>query len=100
MAVKGREMSRRRFLRLSSKTACGLIASVNLAAAGNRPTPATGAIRLERQSTGSEIWQITAEQFTQSNIYCELPYSTAPVTVAISSMKGAIPGSKVTTRPS
>ena len=75
MAVKGLEISRRKFLRLSGKTACGLVAaSVGLASPGNRSTPATGAIRLERQSTGSEIWQITAEQFTQSNIYCELPY--------------------------
>lgn len=35
---------------------------------------AAGAVRLERQPTGSEIWQVTTEQFQQSNIYCEIPY--------------------------
>ena len=33
-----------------------------------------GAIRIERQATGSEIWQVTSERFDQSNIYCEVPY--------------------------
>jgi hypothetical protein len=31
-------------------------------------------VKLEQQPTGSEIWQITTEQFDQSNIYCEIPY--------------------------
>jgi hypothetical protein len=31
-------------------------------------------VYLEQQPTGSEIWQVTTEQFRQSNIYCELPY--------------------------
>ena len=35
---------------------------------------ADGAIRLERQASGSEIWQVTTERFHQSNIYCEVPY--------------------------
>ena len=33
-----------------------------------------GAIRLEQQATGSEIWQVTTERLPQSNIYCEVPY--------------------------
>jgi len=33
-----------------------------------------GAIRLEEQATGAEIWQITTERLHQSNIYCEVPY--------------------------
>lgn len=37
-------------------------------------SPATSAVRLEQQPTGSEIWQITTEQFEQSNIYCEISY--------------------------
>jgi outer membrane protein assembly factor BamB len=39
-----------------------------------RDASADGAIYIERQSTGSEIWQVTTEEFRQSNIYCELPY--------------------------
>lgn len=33
-----------------------------------------GPIRLERQETGAEVFQVTYERFSQSNIYCELPY--------------------------
>ena len=29
---------------------------------------------VETQSTGAEIWQVTTEDFDQSNIYCEVPY--------------------------
>ncbi len=32
------------------------------------------AVRVERQATGSEIWQVTTEELRQSNIYCEVPY--------------------------
>jgi len=41
---------------------------------GHQKTAPGGAIRLERQATGSEIWQVTTEQYDQSNIYCEVPY--------------------------
>jgi hypothetical protein len=37
-------------------------------------TAASGATRVERQPTGAEIWQVTAEEVSQSNIYCEVPY--------------------------
>jgi len=33
-----------------------------------------GAIHVERQSTGAEIWQVTTEELSQSNVYCEVPY--------------------------
>lgn len=29
---------------------------------------------VERQATGAEIWQVTTEEFSQSNIYCEVSY--------------------------
>lgn len=41
---------------------------------GKGNSPSTAAIKLETQPTGSEIWQVTAERFQQSNIYCEIPY--------------------------
>ncbi|UCC97530.1 MAG: hypothetical protein JSW66_17010 [Phycisphaerales bacterium] len=41
---------------------------------GGSSPPVAGAIRLEQQTTGSEIWQVTTEQLKQSNIYCEIPY--------------------------
>jgi hypothetical protein len=34
----------------------------------------SGAVHVERQPTGSEIWQVTTEEFSHSNIYCEVPY--------------------------
>ena len=51
-------------------------------AAANDPPPRTvhkkrpGAV-VERQATGSEIRQVTTEQLSQSNIYCEVPYCDA-----------------------
>jgi hypothetical protein len=38
-----------------------------------QPT-SSGAIHVERQSTGAEIWQVTTEELSHSNIYCEVPY--------------------------
>ena len=35
---------------------------------------AKGGIRVERQATGTEIWQVTTEKKKHSNIYCEVPY--------------------------
>ncbi len=35
---------------------------------------AKGGIRVERQATGAEIWQVTTEKERHSNIYCEVPY--------------------------
>ena len=37
----------------------------------NQPSP------LERLPNGVEIWQVTTEEYAQSNIYCEVPYCSA-----------------------
>jgi hypothetical protein len=34
----------------------------------------TGARLVETQATGAEIWQVTTDEFSHSNIYCEVPY--------------------------
>jgi hypothetical protein len=76
MTSKKEEICRREFFRRSGRVASGVIgasALVSAKYAAGRAS-ADGAIRLERQSTGSEIWQVTTEQFNQSNIYCEVPY--------------------------
>jgi len=76
MTSEKEKISRREFLKRSRRLASAVIGADTLVsakyAAGR--APADGAIRLERQSTGSEIWQVTTEQFSQSNIYCEVPY--------------------------
>jgi hypothetical protein len=33
-----------------------------------------GAVHVERQPNGAEIWQVTTEELSHSNIYCEVPY--------------------------
>jgi hypothetical protein len=76
MTSEKENISRREFFRRSRQAASAVVTVGALAsakyAAGRASTE--GAIRLERQSTGSEIWQVTTEQFSQSNIYCEVPY--------------------------
>ncbi len=52
--------------------AAGLAAAAGADAAG-----AQAGIHLERQSTGSEVWQVTTEERYHSNIYCEVPYCSA-----------------------
>lgn len=45
------------------------------APSGKAKQPERGcALRIERQPTGAEIWQVTTEEYKQSNIYCEVPY--------------------------
>ncbi|NOX53155.1 MAG: hypothetical protein GXP27_01695 [Planctomycetes bacterium] len=39
-----------------------------------RRAQAGGAVLVERQDNGAEIWQVTSERLDQSNIYCEVPY--------------------------
>ncbi|MHC4171464.1 MAG: hypothetical protein ACYST5_00785 [Planctomycetota bacterium] len=86
MSSKRKKISRREFLRRSGQVASGLVGAGALASIGcairkersvlerAKDASANGAIYLERQSSGSEIWQVTTEEFKQSNIYCELPY--------------------------
>ncbi len=66
-------ITRRTAIRQIVGTTVGAVGICNTTfGAGN--SPASGAVRLERQATGSEIWQVTTQRFQQSNIYCELPY--------------------------
>jgi len=60
------------------------VAAATRSAFGDRPERSACAehssragVFLERQATGSEIWQVTTEEFPQSNIYCEVPYCDA-----------------------
>jgi len=58
---------------------CGAaaIGRAALAAAADEQTPATTDKRpslVERLPSGVEIWQVTTEEYAQSNIYCEVPY--------------------------
>ena len=57
----------------------GTAGVVGICGAGfaQQPSSGGGAIRLEKQDTGAEIWQVTTEEFPQSNIYCEVPYCSA-----------------------
>jgi hypothetical protein len=81
-----KKICRREFLRCTGRVASGLVGAGNLVsckyAVGQDQSPSgptrrasdVGAICVERQPTGSEIWQVTTEKFRQSNIYCEVPY--------------------------
>jgi len=78
MSNKGKMISRRQFVKVGARTASGLMVACTGCATWRRvATSPSRAIRLEQQLTGSEIWQITTERFSQSNIYCELPYCSA-----------------------
>jgi len=68
-------ITRRRAIRrmLAASAAVGGSPVVGL----GRQSTGGGAIRVERQSTGSEIWQVTTEKLSQSNIYCEVPYCSS-----------------------
>ena len=69
----GAGMTRRTALQRMAMGAAGL-AGAGWGALGQQ---AQGGIRLEQQETGSEVWQVTTEEFAQSNIYCEVPYCSA-----------------------
>ena len=71
-AKRNRTVTRRRAIGriLATTTAVSVPPAIGL---GGQPT-SSGAIHLERQSTGAEIWQVTSEELSQSNIYCEVPY--------------------------
>jgi len=71
MSVRKSKICRREFLRV---VGAGALISASQAIGRDKSGSPGVAVRLERQSTGSEIWQVTTEQFRQSNIYCELPY--------------------------
>lgn len=71
-----RKISRRTALGQMAAAVAGVTGAARIAR-GQQPPSAGGAIRLEKQSTGAEIWQVTSEQLPQSNIYCEVPYCSA-----------------------
>ncbi len=58
------------------RTLAGLAGAVGVHRAGfAKSKPSTGGATLvERLASGTEIWQVTAEEYQQSNIYCEIPY--------------------------
>ena len=69
----GRLVTRRTVL---GRLAAGAVGTLGLCRApwvrAAESAPAGGPV--ERQSTGSQIWQVTTEPYRQSNIYCEVPY--------------------------
>ncbi len=73
LAKQDRPITRRAAICRTVATASGAIVLPGLAL-GREKTGSGGAVRLERQATGSEIWQVTSEEYQQSNIYCETPY--------------------------
>jgi hypothetical protein len=52
------------------------LAGVGVLGLGRRAN-GQGAVHVERQSSGSEVWQVTHEEFSHSNIYCEVPYCSS-----------------------
>ena len=69
---RNRTITRRTALRQVAAAAAGFAGA---RAIGLAEQPAsTGAVRVERLSTGVEIWQVTTEERAHSNIYCEVPY--------------------------
>jgi len=53
----------------------GTVGTAAIRGATAAPQSATdGAIRVEEQATGAEIWQVTTEQFEHTSIYCEVSY--------------------------
>lgn len=72
-AKRGHKITRRTAIRRLATGAAGIV-GIATAARGRQPSSAGGAVRLERQATGSEVWQVTTDKFYHSNIYCEVPY--------------------------
>ena len=86
MSGQEKKISRRGFLQRSQLAAWSLVGvgagfsfpstHGQTCRAADRKKLASGsdAIWLERQATGADIWQVTKDKFSQSNIYCETPY--------------------------
>jgi hypothetical protein len=54
-------------------SAVGAAGCAKIVRARQRVSPTSG-VFVEKQPTGSEIWQVTTEEFSHSNIYGEVPY--------------------------
>jgi hypothetical protein len=52
----------------------GIAAWIGTARFMHAAEPSTGGRFVEKQPTGAEIWQVTTEEFDQSDIYGEVPY--------------------------
>ena len=52
----------------------GIAAWAGVARFAHAAEPSTGGRFVEKQPTGAEIWQVTTEEFDQSDIYGEVPY--------------------------
>ena len=68
---------------ITRRTALGQITAQAAGIAGlsavvfAQESPAAKSKVVERMPQGSEIWQITSDEVSQSNIYCEVPYCSA-----------------------
>ncbi len=71
------KMSRRTAIRRMAAGAAGIIAVGGMAMRQNQGHASEAGVFIEKQETGSEIWQVTTEEVQQSNIYCEVPYCSA-----------------------
>ncbi len=65
------QVSRRTILKGMAAGAAGWIGQARFLHAAE---PAAGGRFVEKQDSGVEIWQVTTEEFDQSNIYGEVPY--------------------------
>lgn len=52
----------------------GGVAGVGRTSFGKPSATTRGGVRVAREPNGSEVWQVTTEEFNHSNIYCEVPY--------------------------
>ena len=72
-AKRDRRMTRRTVMRHMGAATAGVV-GVCRTGLGKQASSAGGAVRVERAANGSEVWQVTTEELSQSNIYCEVPY--------------------------
>lgn len=74
-----RKMNRRTAIQYTAAGVAGLAVPVNTLFCKNtsQEWSAQGGVFIERQDTGAEIWQVTTEERSQWNIYCEMAYCSA-----------------------
>lgn len=76
-----RPQTRRQFLRAMASTAGAAVSLATLRELSAKAYAATtvrhGGRLVERLPSGVEVWQVTTEEVPQSNIYCEIPYTSA-----------------------
>jgi len=72
-AQRNRKITRRTAIRQAAATAAAGLAGAGAMSLAAEPASRAG-IHVESQPTGAEIWQVTTEELSHSNIYCEVPY--------------------------